>query len=287
VYDTRVTGTETLFSENLSVETTEDTLRTRGLGEAGADVELRASRVYDVNRGGVARVAHVVEPRVNYTFIDGVNTDDLPRWDEIDAIRRTNRVAYSLTNRLVAKTAAGPDETAVKWELVRFVLANSFDVDAERRPFSNITGDLIIDPGRYVRLRADAAGSPYDAAALRSINSDISLTFAQLTATLGTRYNADSNIEYYRAEATARLGRNLALRGSSDWDPERDEFVESRIGADVLFQCWAIALTYVQRSRESEPATSRGGSSETDHEFRVNLDLLGVGTFQTSAGLGR
>jgi len=74
--------------------------------------------------------------------------------------RRLNTWTYSLTNRLTAKTGAGPDEQPVRWELARLVLAQTFDDDAGRRPLGDLTGDLIIDPNRYLRLRADAAYSP-------------------------------------------------------------------------------------------------------------------------------
>src|SRR5207244_779509 len=78
-----------------------------------------------------------------------------PQWDSIDALGRLNTWTYSLTNRLTAKTGAGPDEQPVRWELARLVLAQTFDDDAGRRPLGDLTGDLIVDPGRYVRLRAD------------------------------------------------------------------------------------------------------------------------------------
>ncbi|MBI3630430.1 MAG: LPS assembly protein LptD [Candidatus Rokubacteria bacterium] len=267
------------------VPLTQDTLRTRVLGEAGADLEARASRIYDVDAWGIARMAHQIEPRVNYTFLDGVNKDRLPQWDGVDAIARTNAFSYSLTNRLIAKTPAGPGETPVKWELVRFVLGQTFNADVSdaRRPFGNVTGDLIVDPTKYVRLRADAAYSVYKHDAIRSVNSDIGLVLPDVTASIGTRFNADSNIEFYRAEATGRVSRYLSLRGSSDFDADKGVSVENRVGADIHFQCWALALTYVYRPKASL-APSGAQTTGSDNEFRFSLDLLGLGALGGQTG---
>jgi len=305
-YDQKVVGTETRYSESRVLELTQDTLRTRVLGETGADLEARASRIYDVDAWGIARIAHQIEPRVNYTFIDGVNTTQVPQWDSIDVIRGTSLVTYSLTNRLIAKTPAGPGETPVRWELVRFVLANSFDTEPSHNPlhqqsnaavasrlgaqapelgrqFGNVTGDLIVDPTKYVRLRADAAYSVYKHDAIRSVNSDIGLVFPDVTASIGTRFNADSNIEFYRAEATGRVSRYLSLRGSSDFDADKGVSVENRVGADIHFQCWALALTYVYRPKASL-APSGAQTTGSDNEFRFSLDLLGLGALGGQTG---
>ncbi len=295
-YDQRVVGTA--VRESHSIEVTEDTLRTRALGEAGADLELRAMRVWDVNAGGFARLAHVVEPRLGYTYAGGVNTDSLPQWDNVDGlnrqdliqqgivdpVRHTSVFVSSLTNRLLGKTVAGPDETPARLELARLVVSNAYDADRGRRPFGDIRSDLIIDPNRYVRFRADAAYSLYHGDPVRKVNSDISLLLQDLALTVGTRYDLVSKIQFFRGEATGRVSRYLSLRGSADWDADKDVLVETRLGADLHFQCWAFSVTYVHRSSASNPSTP--GSSGSDDEFRFSLDLLGVGAVGTRTGIG-
>ena len=283
-YDQRVVGSKTVYREDRVVELTTDAVRTRVLGETGTDFEARASRIYDVKAAGIAQVSHQIEPRVNYTFTDGVAKDKLPQWDGIDTLARRNAFTYSLTNRLLAKTIAGPDERPVKWELARFLVSHTFDADASTRPFSDITGDLIIDPNRYFRFRADAAYSVYAGNALRSVNSDIGLQLQDITATIGTRWNKSANISFVRGEAGARLSRYLALRGSSDCDAEKGVFVENRVGADLHFQCWALALTYINRAGPSIASGTQ--TPRADHEFRFSVDLLGIGAVGTQAGFG-
>jgi len=283
-YDQTVDGLKTLYEENVVVQTTRDTVRTRALGELGADVETRATRAYDVNAGGIARVLHSVEPRINYTYTDGVDKDHNPQWDSIDALGRTNTFTYSLTNRLTAKTTAGPEEKAVRWELARLLVAQTFDADAGRRPFGNVTADLIVDPNRYFRLRADAAYSPYHHDEIRSVDTDVGLILRDITATIGTRYNGPAKIGFVHGEGTVRLSRYLTLRGSTDWDTRSDVFVENRVGADVRFQCWGLSLTFVNRSRDSVLNATGGRASSAENEFRFTLNLLGVGPIGGQAG---
>jgi LPS-assembly protein len=287
-YTKEVTGLETLPPpRNLVVEETRETLRTRLLGVAGATLEARATRVFDVDLGHISRLAHLVEPRAQYWFVDGTNTDRIPQWDEVDGAdrvflrelglvepeSRTNALYYSLTNRLLAKrSGADPGAPSARWELLRFTVGNSYDLDAGQRPVGPIMSELIVDPGAYLRLRADAAFSVYESAPLRRANADVSLVLPVVTAAVGGRYDEDARIEFIQGGATARVSRYLSVRGSTAWDVRRDAFVESRIGADIRFQCWSVALTYVDRYRGED-------------EFRVTVDLLGIGSVGTGTGL--
>ena len=209
-YDQKVVGTKTLYAEQVPVEETADRFRTRALGETGADLETRATRVYQVNAGGIQSVLHSIEPRVNYTFTDGVNKHKNPQWDSIDALGRLNTWTYSLTNRLTAKTGAGPDEQPVRWELARLVLAQTFDDDAGRRPLGDLTGDLIVDPNRYFRLRADAAYSGYHHDPIQRVDSDLAVILRDVTATVGTRYDGPGKID--SSNLWFRLLRPSAVR---------------------------------------------------------------------------
>ena len=286
-YDQKVVGTKTLYAEQVPVEETADRFRTRALGETGADLETRATRVYELNAGGIQSVLHSIEPRVNYTFTDGVNKHKNPQWDSLDALGRLNTWTYSLTNRLTAKTGAGPDEQPVRWELARLVLAQTFDDDAGRRPLGDLTGDLIIDPNRYLRLRADAAYSGYHHDAIQRVDSDVALILRDLTATIGTRYDGPGKIDYIRGEGRLRLSQYLTLRGSTNWDTRSDVFVENRVGADIRFQCWGLSFTYLNRARASVLSATGGPSSRADQEFRFTLNLLGVGPIGAQASVAQ
>jgi LPS-assembly protein len=64
------------------------------------------------------QVKHVIEPRVRYKYVTGV--DDfagIVRFDENDIIVNTNQVEFSLTNRLLAKDRNGTVSDVLTWQL--------------------------------------------------------------------------------------------------------------------------------------------------------------------------
>lgn len=287
IYNREVVGTSVLRPQNVVVEDTRDTVRTRLLGEVGATLKARATRVYDVNTGWIDKFLHSIEPELQYAYVDGTNTDRNPQWDQVDGVDqvqfrnaglfepvgRTNVLFYSLTNRLLARTPADVDGNAFKWEALRLGLSGTIDADASQRPVRPIVGELILDPGRYLRFRADAAFDVYNRDTLRAVNTDVALTLADLTAAIGSRYDTVTNVNFLQAEATARVTTNLLLRGVVQWDIQQNALVEGRIGADLRFQCWAFAVTYVNRYRGED-------------EIRFSIDLLGIGSATTGTGLG-
>ena len=282
-YDTRVTGKRLTRDGGIEVEETRDASFIRGLGEVGADLETRATRVYDMaGTAGIALLQHLIEPRVNVTEIRGVDQKGVPRFDPgtdvvnplappladlgIDNIGRTSRLTYSVTNRLNAKTVAGTGQEAVRWELVRFALGQSYDLPPNKQPerFGDLVGDLIVQPSQRFRFRGDTRYDVYGRG-FQTANSDISASVGDVTATVGTRFDDRAEIEFVKGELQARLASFLEVRGGTNWDIRTGTPVENRFGANLKFQCWGISLEYIDRHRSED-------------EFRFSLNLLGVGS---------
>jgi LPS-assembly protein len=281
-YDTRVVGTRATRDGQITVEVTEDDSRIRAMGELGADAEARASRIFDTGgTGGIARLQHLIEPRVNYTAIQGVNQKALPQFDPgggtvhatspplsqlgVDKIGKISQLTYSLTNRLNAKTVAGQGQEAVRWELLRLVLSQSTSLlPAADEPVGDVLGELIVQPNRVFSFRGDTSYNLYGRG-FQTLNTDITAAIRDVSATLGTRFNDREQIEFVRGELQAKISRNLDVRGGANWDTRSGTVVESRFAVDLHFQCWAIVLEYVDRARNED-------------EFRFGVNLLGLGT---------
>ena len=287
-YDRKVVGKRVTGNGGIEVEVTEDASHVRGQAEAGADLEARATRIYDVGGlGGIDRLQHLVEPRINFTGIRGVNQKDLPQWEPggdlvnplapplaelgIDRIGRVTRLTYSLTNRLNAKTVAAAGQEAVRWEPVRFVLAQTYNLNPSSvTPFSDLAGDLTVEPNKYFRFRGDARYDVVYGLGLRSVNTDISASLWDVTATVGTRFDDRANIEFVRGEILAKLSRYLDVRASTNYDIKAGTNVESRVGVDVHCQCATISVTYINRA-------AQGGLGRSEDEVNFSVNLLGVG----------
>ena len=301
-YDTRVIGSRLTRDGGIQVEATKDDSFVRALAEWGGDLEARAMRTYEVGgTAGISRLQHLIEPRVNITEIRGGNRRNIPQFDPgsgvlnplaapladvgVDRIGNIARVTYSLTNRLNAKTVAKPGEEAVKWELIRFALGQTYDITRdpgfeptgeplrkESERFGDLAGDLIVQPNQYFRFRGDARYDVYGRG-FQSANTDISATVWDVAATAGTRFDDRANIEFVRGEVLAKLSRYLDVRGSTNWDVKSGTVVESRVGVGIHCQCGSIVLEYVNREKNED-------------EFRFSVNLLGLGQVGSRAAVG-
>lgn len=66
---------------------------------------------------------------------------------------------------------------------------------------------------------------------------------------------------------------NLEIRGATSWDVLAGRAVENRVGIDWRFSCWSVTAEYVNRHN-------------SESEFRVIVNLLGVGQVGSSARAG-
>lgn len=272
-YDKTVTGFRAARGGGVDVEITEDSPRVRRLVEAGTDIELTATRRYAAGGwGGLETILHSVEPRVTYTWLVGENQSRLPLWTEaVDRISDRNRLEYSLINRIRGRTVAPPGTEAVVLELVRLTVAHAYDLRRDRT--GDVTADLILQPTEHLRFRGDVGYAP-GAGDFQFANTDVSVVFARVAASVGTRYNAVGRISFLQGAVAADLSRHVTARASSDVDLRTGTFVEQRLAVDLRFQCWGATIEYVGRRH--------GGD-----EVRFAVNLLGVGgPVRTAIGLG-
>jgi LPS-assembly protein len=273
-YEKTVVGTRLTRAGGIPVEVTEDEPLLRRAAILGTDVESRASRIYATGGwGGIDAVLHAIEPRANYTFVDGTNlaTTSIPQFDGVDNFPETSLLTYSLTNRVIARTVAPAGTEPVRFEALRFLVAHSYNFRDDVRPLGNITGDLLVNPNRILTFRADTSYNLYGDGFVTG-NTDVSVSVPRLTAGVGTRYTKPNN--FLQGNFRGEVTRNLIVRGSTNWDVQTDTFVENRLAVDVRFQCWAISVEYVDRNRNED-------------EIRFAVNLLGLGApITTSAGLG-
>jgi LPS-assembly protein len=302
LYSVTTTGIHTPLAGGTVIETTKDEPRVRDLVDFGSDAESRASRVYGLGGwGGLDSVIHSIEPRAHYIRILGHNFSRLPLWtDQIDRIPKSSWLEYSLTNRLRGRTDSPEGTEAERLELLRFAVANAYDF--ERGRFGNVGGDLLVQPTALVSFHADASYN-VEGDGLQAYTSDVSLHLSRFSASIGHRYTRQPpqivpyfvqvpgtfnpgetpdkpSVNFLQAGFTWELWKHLAVRARTNLDIRTETFVETRYGADIKFDCWAVSVEYINRSRDST------GQSAED-EFRFSVHLLGLGNvLSTRLGTG-
>jgi LPS-assembly protein len=278
-------------NDPVNVEDTRSTLRLRQQMEGGMLVETRASRVYNLaGTGSIAALQHVIESRANFIEIRGINQKANPQYEPgggpstgvdpgyeartgIDAINKANEVTYSITNRLNARTTSGSNEEAVRWELARMTLSQTYNFLHVSEPFKDLMGEAMVQPNEHFRISANARYNVYNLG-LRDANGAFSAIFNDFSASVGPRFNEQQTFRFIQTAATARISRFVDAKTSSAWDVTAGRATEVRGGVDIHFDCWAILSEYIYRFGQ-------------DNEFRFSVNLLGVGQAATAArGLG-
>jgi LPS-assembly protein len=272
-YDKTVVALRGTTAVNGFIEVTDDEARLRRLLEAGADVETQLTRVYSTGgTWGIDAVLHSIEPRVGYAWITGKKQDKLPVWTEgVDRIPDSSLVVYSLTNRIRARTVSGPGSEPVRWEALRVVVGNSYDVRDER--VGDIFGTVIVQPTERVRFRGDIAHSLHGQG-IQIATSDLGVRVDPVTLSVGSRYSDPSRINFLTTGLTLDVTSYVTLRNINYYDVRSNTFVESRAGIDIKFQCWALTVEYIHRT-------------DRDDSLQFAINLLGIGgPVRTSIGLG-
>jgi LPS-assembly protein len=270
------TGTGSTLDNGIPVQTTNDDPRMRSIYELGAEVESRVSRIYELGDiGGVEALLHSVEPRVGFLWLDGsqdvlryrrdgtLSSNRLPQYDQVDTIPESGLFTYSLTNRLRARTVSPAGTEPYRWELVRFVVANTYETRNPARPVGPITGDLIINPNRIFAFRGTTAYSVY-ADSFETGTTDLSVDVRPVAVSVGTRFDRNNDVNFVQGTIRADVTRWATARAETNWDLRAGVFVENRFGLDLKFQCWAFTVEYVSRNNDED-------------ELRFALNLLGVG----------
>jgi LPS-assembly protein len=276
VIDERLIDDDTRAEGGHLVEETEDDNHVRLQIEGGMEMESRIARVWTVGgTWGLAAVQHVIEPRVTWTEIRGLDQKANPQFDPaIDNIGKRSQVAYSLTQRINAKTQAGPNEEPVRWEAARFTVAQIFNLlPAADEPFKDLAAELIVRPKQYFGLRGVGQWNMYGLG-LRTANADVFATYRDFTVAVGARFNEISSpFTTVTAAVAGRIGARVHVRASTEYDVLAGTKVENRVGVDILWQCWALLLEYVDRHKDED-------------EIRFSVNLLGVGQTGTRFGAG-
>jgi LPS-assembly protein len=169
----------------------------RRAGDVNVDILLPSlARIY--NRRGFwgEKLKHVIEPRVQYRYVNGI-TDFARtiRFDDADILANTNQVEILVANRLLGKRKNGSTREVVSWEV------------SQRRFFDPTFGGVVQPNARNVVLESAAFSS-----------------FAFIDGRR-TYSPVHSNL---RVSPDGRFG----LEWRADYDPARGGIVNSGAGGD-------------------------------------------------------
>jgi LPS-assembly protein len=241
----------------------------------------RLFRSYAVRMGKIDRVVHIVEPVVTYTYVSdneaGIEGRIL-RFDEVDDFGAASVLAYSLTNRLVAREVGEGGRRRVR-EIARVTLSQSYDIREERsRRAGDPLSGVLIDVETWflpsLRVNFDALYS-LEQDSLETMNLEVGYRFLKYL-----NFEFDSRLKRGRQPAglprtdyiRAGIGANLGERWYLEYAARinlllKKEVTENSFILSYTSQCWGFKARLVDRE------------DETTVDFQI--ELLGLG------GLGK
>ena len=235
------------------------------------DIKLDLSsdfyRIYGGIENRIDKIKHNVRPQIVYDYIPDKDQTNLPLFDALDRIARTNLITYSITNTLISRLKKNNRVSVYDYhQFFRFKVQQSYDFNKEKEddpePFSPILGELDITPGKYLAIDADAEWSHYDRD-FRSRNIALTLWDERKDRLfIEHRYKVDQQESIY---ADIRIQLTDSLSVYADYERNIRDRIDIRQSVGFLYtaQCWSFDFHYVD--------------AEEDKRYEFMINLFGIG----------
>jgi LPS-assembly protein len=300
----RVTPTfalhETLYgaSFNAPGQVTGNTL-VRNAQDVGVDIVLPSlERVFNAPAWMGQKVKHVIEPRITYRYVNGVDTfNEIIRFDQTDLLSDTNQVEFSLANRLLAKDKNGTVTDLLSWQLYydRYFNPTFGGAVAAGQPnlvesIAELTGYTFLDGPRHqspvvsvMRLQTKVNldwRTEWDPIRRAFIDTGVNTSYriSKVVMSLGeTRVRTDpillSNTNQLRAQATYgnQNRRGLNYGGSLFYDIRLGILESASAQASYNTDCCGLSVQY----RRIFIGT------RDEHQFLLSFEISNIGSVGT------
>ncbi len=269
----------------------EDQLRSRELGDFTADLSTEISRVFDLKDSSIDKIRHAIKPQVVYTYVPDVEQDDLP--DFISSIDETNKLTYSVTNNFISRNiekakpeleitsdaeqeqSLAPPKYSYR-DFCRITLSQSYDIlearrlppaGSERRPFSNVTGRLELNPMESIDLVGNASWCQYDGE-YKSYDATLAIKNERGDyASVDYRYSQDSS-ESILTRVFVKIFDPFSAYWEYEHNLQDNEDIKSVLGFAYEPQCWSFFLRYTD-----DRTTNK-------REYFFEISLYGLGRYK-------
>jgi len=249
------------------------------------------SRIYDGNLFGFGKFKHVIEPRVDYTYVSDVSDPQrIPEFDEVDTQFGQNQIRYALVNRLLARPADPKAASAREIASLEISQTRAFELPQTVtlpgtlfQPLISkegpVAAQLRLSPGSFFQLdgRVD-----YDARSSQMTDSSITAGANWKTDFVNVTYFASRpllaaplpagspspNSDQFRLAAGVDLSKAFRIDTQINYDAQQKLVQEDRSLLTFRGSCYTIFLEVHQLRL---PPTSR-------RDIRLVFNLKDIGT---------
>ncbi len=243
-----------------------------GTVTAGGAASSTLTRVYEVNRGGVERLRHVLIPELSYLFVDSFVTTPPSFFDSNDNLTGKSMLTWSLTNYFTGRFRADSGVSEYR-ELFYLRFSQGYDfrrngrdllsTASPSRQFSDLRVESRFAPLKNLTLLTDSRFNVYD---VRFSSADVAAEYRtkeRFLASLGYHYAANA-WDYLEGRIGVPLSQQFALNYIGRYVIPGSSFLENQVSLEYRHQCWGIGVSYQRRSDATE--------------LMVTLSLAGIGS---------
>ena len=237
----------------LSDETYDD-VEARGIVDCRLDITSNLQRIYDFKIGRLHGLKHTFRPEITYEFVPDIDQNDYPAYDKVDRIPKYNRITYGVSNFFIGKYWLNNGDYMYP-EIGRLKIFQSYDIEespeifhaAGRKPFSDITFELDLDPCYYFSMSYDTAISPYDAEWAGH------QLLVKMSSPRGDRMSIDyrqrpDTEDQINVNGTVVLSKYLTFSAGQQYSFLKDELFKQSYSATFARQCWSANVTYTDEA---------------------------------------
>lgn len=243
------------------------------------------SRIYDVDFGPWSKWKHVIEPRVDYTYVSNVSDPAaIPAFDTIDTTLGQNQIRYAIVNRLLARSAGGAVGSAQ--EIASLEIAQTYAFTLPQTIFAPAAGLVQRQSGPVEAILRIAQGGMLHADA-RVQFDPIASQVTNTTLTAGANWGQDyvalswfgtrpvtavgqalANSDQIRFAGGVDLSRIFRVDASVNYSADQNQLQEGRFLMTYKGSCYTVFLEY--RDLELPPFPRR--------DVRLVVNLKDIGT---------
>jgi LPS-assembly protein len=255
----------------------------------------KVQRIFTVGRNRrLQKIKHLIEPSLTFRYRPAVEELNLPKFDSIDSLgsaKQSRVIQYGITQNFLAKQvrqaewdkfkhdelAESIDElpTEVK-EWAKLSISQSYNFEAEKRNFSDITANLTAEPFQDYRLTLESRYDVYVQSFVRTylalqgkLGEPVTFNVAwNREATVKTSTNEITEVRKTLNLATQiRLFEQLRIGYQGSFNIEEQTRVKDALELVYEAQCWDVSANYTQQLIKE--------NQESSFFIRLNLKHLG------------
>lgn len=229
----------------------------RYLYDLNLDITTTFIRIFHTEFETLKAIRHSIRPKLTYTYIPEAVQGDLPQFDAVDNVPATNALTYSLNTIITGKRAEDGVKSYIDYTF--FEISQTYNINEatrrlnspadKRRPFSDITGELIIRPANWATARGKSA---YDMYNKRFNSYDASLGAADKRGdSLNWSYRfLRGSPSYTEVSARGRVVKPVDVTFLRRASLGEHKSLETTYGIEYKSQCWSAVFTYTERLEE-------------------------------------